>query len=45
MGCFSCFDSREDVKLNPENVSDDRNQGHLSSDISRLASGQSCQDP
>ncbi|KAK3443387.1 hypothetical protein EUGRSUZ_B03535 [Eucalyptus grandis] len=39
MGCFSCFDSREDVKLNPEKESDDRNQGPLSSDISRLASG------
>ncbi|KAI3423114.1 Protein kinase domain-containing protein [Psidium guajava] len=39
MGCFSCFDSREDVKLNPEKESDDRIQGALSSDIARLASG------
>ncbi|GMJ09909.1 avrPphB susceptible 1 [Hibiscus trionum] len=42
MGCFSCFDSREE-KLNPENENDDPKQGQptvsLSSNISRLSSG------
>ncbi|XVE92649.1 hypothetical protein REPUB_Repub01dG0117000 [Reevesia pubescens] len=41
MGCFPCFDSREEEKLNPVKEIDDRKQGHLtvSSNISRLASG------
>uniref|UniRef100_A0A2N9GPI7 non-specific serine/threonine protein kinase n=1 Tax=Fagus sylvatica TaxID=28930 RepID=A0A2N9GPI7_FAGSY len=41
MGCFSCFDSKEEEKLNPQKGSDDRKQGlpTVSSNISRLPSG------
>lgn len=41
MGCFSCFDSREDEKLNPEKEPDDQKQGQptVSNNISRLPSG------
>ncbi|KAF7838969.1 serine/threonine-protein kinase PBS1 [Senna tora] len=41
MGCFSCFDSKEDETLNPQQETDDRKQGHpaVSSHISRLPSG------
>ncbi|GLT61392.1 hypothetical protein SLA2020_341030 [Shorea laevis] len=41
MGCFSCFDSREEEMLNPEKETDDRKQGQsmASSNISRLSSG------
>ncbi|KAL6188260.1 hypothetical protein ACLB2K_039653 [Fragaria x ananassa] len=41
MGCFPCFDSKEEEKLNPEKESDDRKQGQptVSSNISRLPSG------
>ncbi|KAI4336541.1 hypothetical protein L6164_015056 [Bauhinia variegata] len=41
MGCFSCFDSKEDEKLNPQHETEDRKQGHLTvpSNISRLPSG------
>ncbi|KAK9025420.1 hypothetical protein V6N11_038289 [Hibiscus sabdariffa] len=40
MGCFPCFDSREE-KLNPEKENDDPKQGQptLPSNISRLSSG------
>lgn len=42
MGCFSCFDSKEEEKLNPRQENDDRKQAHpaVSSHISRLPSGQ-----
>jgi len=41
MGCFSCFDSKEDEKLNPAKESNDRKQGQptISSNISGLTSG------
>ncbi|KAJ0039306.1 hypothetical protein Pint_23776 [Pistacia integerrima] len=41
MGCFSCFDSREEEKLNPVKESDDQKQGQptVSNNISRLPSG------
>lgn len=41
MGCFPCFDSREEETLNPEKESDDRKQGQptVSNNISRLPSG------
>ncbi|KAI4343427.1 hypothetical protein L6164_010775 [Bauhinia variegata] len=41
MGCFSCFDSKEDEKLNPQQETDDRKQGHpmVPPNISRLPSG------
>ncbi|KAG2702799.1 hypothetical protein I3843_06G100300 [Carya illinoinensis] len=41
MGCFPCFDSKEEEKLNPEKVSDDRNQVRpmVPSAISGLPSG------
>ncbi|KVH97872.1 Concanavalin A-like lectin/glucanase, subgroup [Cynara cardunculus var. scolymus] len=41
MGCFPCFDSREDEKLNPQKVRADRHEVHPSapSNISRLSSG------
>ncbi|PHT34608.1 Serine/threonine-protein kinase PBS1 [Capsicum baccatum] len=41
MGCFSCFDSKEEVKLNPQKDRDDRKEVHLTapSNISRLSSG------
>ncbi|KAL9424273.1 hypothetical protein AB3S75_036206 [Citrus x aurantiifolia] len=41
MGCFPCFDSREDEKLNPEKEPDDHKQGQptVSNNISRLPSG------
>ncbi|KAK9189165.1 hypothetical protein WN944_020571 [Citrus x changshan-huyou] len=41
MGCFPCFDSREDEKLNPEKEPDDQKQGQptVSNNISRLPSG------
>lgn len=42
MGCFPCFDSKEEEKLNnPVNEIDDRKQGQptVSSNISRLPSG------
>ncbi|XP_028803729.1 serine/threonine-protein kinase PBS1 [Neltuma alba] len=41
MGCFSCFDSKEDEQLNPRQEIDDLKQGHpaASSHISRLPSG------
>ncbi|CAN4124148.1 unnamed protein product [Withania somnifera] len=40
MGCFSCFDSKEEEKLNPQKDKDDRKEVHLtpSSNISRLSS-------
>ncbi|OWM89801.1 hypothetical protein CDL15_Pgr024549 [Punica granatum] len=44
MGCFPCFDSRQEVKLNPEKEPDDRNQKQappsvpVSSNTSRLPS-------
>ncbi|KAH9709779.1 serine/threonine-protein kinase PBS1 [Citrus sinensis] len=40
MGCFPCFDSREDEKLNPEKEPDDQKQGQptVSNNISRLPS-------
>ncbi|KAH9709780.1 serine/threonine-protein kinase PBS1 [Citrus sinensis] len=43
MGCFPCFDSREDEKLNPEKEPDDQKQGQptVSNNISRLPSGKS----
>lgn len=46
MGCFPCFDSRQEVKLNPEKETDDRRQKQAppsmtsSSTNSRLPSGQ-----
>ncbi|KAA8530027.1 hypothetical protein F0562_034561 [Nyssa sinensis] len=41
MGCFPCFDSREEEKLNPVKQRDDRNDGQpaVASNISRLSSG------
>ncbi|XP_016514114.2 serine/threonine-protein kinase PBS1 [Nicotiana tabacum] len=42
MGCFSCFDSKEEEKLNPQkDRRDDRKEVHLTapSNISRLSSG------
>ncbi|XP_031272822.1 serine/threonine-protein kinase PBS1-like [Pistacia vera] len=41
MGCFPCFDSREEEKLNPVKESDDQKQGQptVSNNISRLPSG------
>ncbi|XP_068657069.1 serine/threonine-protein kinase PBS1-like [Aristolochia californica] len=41
MGCFPCFDSKEEEGLNPGNKSDDRKEGQpmVESNISRLASG------
>ncbi|CAN4123393.1 unnamed protein product [Withania somnifera] len=41
MGCFSCFDSKEEEKLNPQKDTDDRKEVHLTapSNISRLSSG------
>ncbi|XP_059445840.1 serine/threonine-protein kinase PBS1 [Corylus avellana] len=41
MGCFSCFDSKEEEKLNPAKESNDRKQGQstISSNISGLTSG------
>ncbi|KAH9774154.1 serine/threonine-protein kinase PBS1 [Citrus sinensis] len=40
MGCFPCFDSREDEKLNPEKEPNDQKQGQptVSNNISRLPS-------
>lgn len=41
MGCFSCFDSKEEEKLNTQKPSDDRKQAlpMVSSNISRMPSG------
>jgi serine/threonine-protein kinase PBS1 len=41
MGCFSCFDSREEEKLNQEKQSVDLKQTlpPVSSNISKLSSG------
>lgn len=41
MGCFPCFDSREEEKLNPQKGGEDPKVGHpaLTSNISRLSSG------
>ncbi|OAY34254.1 serine/threonine-protein kinase PBS1 isoform X1 [Manihot esculenta] len=41
MGCFPCFDSREEETLNPQKESDDRKQSlpTESSNISKLSSG------
>ncbi|XWS68781.1 hypothetical protein CRYUN_Cryun04dG0121800 [Craigia yunnanensis] len=41
MGCFPCFESREEEKLNPVKETDDQKQGHptVSSNISKLSSG------
>lgn len=41
MGCFPCFDSREEEKLNPQKGGEDLKVGHpvLTSNISRLSSG------
>ncbi|GLT38071.1 hypothetical protein SLA2020_123410 [Shorea laevis] len=41
MGCFPCFDSREEERLNPEKETDDRKQGQVvvSPNISKLSSG------
>ncbi|KAI3818071.1 hypothetical protein L1987_11873 [Smallanthus sonchifolius] len=41
MGCFPCFDSREEEKFNPQKVRSDRHEVHPSvpSNISRLSSG------
>ncbi|KAL7603791.1 serine/threonine-protein kinase PBS1 [Lactuca sativa] len=41
MGCFPCFDSREEEKLNPQKVRADRHEVHPSAptNISRLSSG------
>ncbi|KAK8665610.1 hypothetical protein V6N13_005775 [Hibiscus sabdariffa] len=41
MGCFPCFDSREEEKLNPVKEHVDRKQGHpaVPSNISKLSSG------
>ncbi|KAE8692774.1 Serine/threonine-protein kinase PBS1 [Hibiscus syriacus] len=41
MGCFPCFDSKEEEKLNPVNETVERKQGHptVSSNISKLSSG------
>ncbi|KAJ4824543.1 Serine/threonine-protein kinase pbs1 [Turnera subulata] len=41
MGCFSCFDSKEEETLNPQKESHDRNQSlpAVASNISKLSSG------
>ncbi|KAG7025217.1 Serine/threonine-protein kinase PBS1, partial [Cucurbita argyrosperma subsp. argyrosperma] len=41
MGCFPCFDSREEEKLNPEKESDDGKQHHpmIPPNIAKLPSG------
>ncbi|KAL8520233.1 hypothetical protein ACS0TY_010954 [Phlomoides rotata] len=41
MGCFPCFDSREEEKLNPSKERDDHKENHQSipSNISKLSSG------
>ncbi|CAK9328667.1 unnamed protein product [Citrullus colocynthis] len=41
MGCFPCFDSREEEKLNPERESDDGKQDHpmVPPNIAKLPSG------
>ncbi|XP_038874380.1 serine/threonine-protein kinase PBS1 [Benincasa hispida] len=41
MGCFPCFDSREEEKLNPEKESDDGKQDHpmVPPNIAKLPSG------
>ncbi|KAK6160446.1 hypothetical protein DH2020_003827 [Rehmannia glutinosa] len=41
MGCFPCFDSREEEKLNPHKDSDDHKEVHPSipSNLSKLSSG------
>ncbi|CAA3013375.1 serine threonine- kinase PBS1 [Olea europaea subsp. europaea] len=41
MGCFPCFDSRDEEKLNPQKERDDHRevQPNISSNISRLSSG------
>lgn len=41
MGCFPCFDAREEEKLNPEKDKDDRKESHpsVASNIARLSSG------
>ncbi|KAL3818724.1 hypothetical protein ACJIZ3_004629 [Penstemon smallii] len=41
MGCFPCFDSREEEKLNPHNERDDHKEVHqnINSNISKLSSG------
>ncbi|XP_024027524.1 serine/threonine-protein kinase PBS1 [Morus notabilis] len=42
MGCFSCFDSKEEEKLNPDKQSDDLKQSQqttLTSNLARLPSG------
>lgn len=41
MGCFPCFDSREEEKLNPDKGRDDRRESPqmVASNISRLSSG------
>lgn len=43
MGCFPCFDSREEETLNPQKDRDDRKEVHptVPSNMSRLSSGQS----
>lgn len=42
MGCFPCFDSREEEKLNPEKESDDGKQDHpmVPPNIAKLPSGE-----
>ncbi|KAK6160445.1 hypothetical protein DH2020_003826 [Rehmannia glutinosa] len=44
MGCFPCFDSREEEKLNPHKDSDDHKEVHPSipSNLSKLSSVQFC---
>ncbi|KAI3452558.1 hypothetical protein Pfo_009222 [Paulownia fortunei] len=41
MGCFPCFDSREEEKLNPHKERDDHKEAHsnVPSNVSRLSSG------
>ncbi|KAK9277468.1 hypothetical protein L1049_007012 [Liquidambar formosana] len=41
MGCFPCFDSREEEKLNPQKGGDDHKNGHptVPPNISKLSSG------
>lgn len=41
MGCFPCFDSREEEKLNPQKERDGPKEVHpaVPSNISRLSSG------
>lgn len=41
MGCFPCFDSKEEEELHAKNVRDDRREGKpvVESHISRLSSG------